>query len=100
MCGRFVMARAIGDLMAASGAVNVKFEQLRPNYNVAPTTDIPVVVEHYQQTQDTTSLWERNLYLARRGLVPFCAKDLAFGERDLQDRYVVVVSKTTYYVYV
>src|SRR5699024_10442018 len=78
------------------GAVNVKFEQLRPNYNVAPTTDIPVVVEHYQQPQDTTSLWERNLYLARWGLVPFWAKDLAFGQQAFNARSETVVTKPTF----
>ena len=90
------MARAIGDLVAASGAANAKFEQLRPNYNVAPTTDIPVVVEHYQQPHDTTSPWERNLYLARWGLVPFWAKDLSFGQRAFNARSETVVTKPTF----
>lgn len=59
------MARAIGDLMAVTGADKVNFEDLRPDYNVAPTKDVPVLVEHYQDPKDPTTPWQRHLYMAR-----------------------------------
>ena len=38
LCGRYVMARAIGDLVADSGALEPDEELvLTPNWNVAPT---------------------------------------------------------------
>lgn len=90
------MARAIGDLMAATGADEVHFEELRPDYNVAPTKDVPVVVEHYQNPKDTTTPWQRNLYMARWGLVPVWAKDLSFGQRTFNARSESVVDKPSF----
>lgn len=90
------MARAIGDLMAASGADHAKFEELPPDYNVAPTKNIPVLVEHYQDPRDTSTPWERNLYLARWGLVPIWAKDLSFGQRTFNARAESVVEKPSF----
>lgn len=90
------MARAIGDLMAASGADNANFEELRPDYNIAPTKNVPVLVEHYHQPQDTSTPWERNLYLARWGLVPSWAKDLSFGQRTFNARAETVVEKPSF----
>lgn len=90
------MARAIGDLMAASGADNAMFDELHPDYNVAPTKNIPMLVEHYQDPRDTATAWERNLYLARWGLVPFWAKDLSFGQRTFNARAESVVDKPSF----
>lgn len=90
------MARAIGDLMAATGADEVHFEELHPDYNVAPTKDVPVLVEHFQDPKDTTTPWQRNLYLARWGLVPIWAKDLSFGQRTFNARAESVVDKPSF----
>lgn len=90
------MARAIGDLMAATGADAVHFEELHPDYNVAPTKDVPVVVEHYQDPKDSSTPWQRNLYLARWGLVPVWAKDLSFGQRTFNARSESVIEKPSF----
>lgn len=90
------MARAIGDLMAATGADQVHFEQLHPDYNVAPTKDVPVVVEHRHDPHDDASRWQRHLYLARWGLVPGWAKDLSFGQRTFNARSETVVEKPSF----
>ena len=90
------MARAIGDLMAAAGADQANFEELHPDYNVAPTKDIPVVVEHFQNPQDSSTEWQRNLYMARWGLVPVWAKDLSFGQRTFNARSESVVEKPAF----
>lgn len=82
--------------MAAAGADNAKFEELQPDYNVAPTKNIPVVVEHYQDPKDTATAWERNLYLARWGLVPSWAKDLTFGQRTFNARSETVIEKPSF----
>ena len=96
MCGRYVMARAIGDLMAATGADTVNFEQLSPDYNVAPTKDVPIVVEHPHDPRDPTTTWQRHLYLAKWGLVPMWAKDLSFGQRTFNARSESVVDKPSF----
>lgn len=90
------MARAIGDLVAVSGADNASVEELSPDYNVAPTKDIPVLVEHYQDPHDTATAWQRHLYLAHWGLVPFWAKDMSFGQRTFNARAETVVEKPAF----
>lgn len=90
------MARAIGDLMAATDADTVNFEQFAPDYNVAPTKDVPVVVEHRQDPHDPATPWQRHLYLARWGLVPIWAKDLSFGQRTFNARSETVVEKPAF----
>lgn len=90
------MARSIGDLMAATGADEVHFEQYRPDYNVAPSKAVPIVVEHHQQPHDVSTRWQRNLYLARWGLVPSWAKDLSFGQRTFNARSETVVDKPSF----
>lgn len=96
MCGRYVMARAIGDLMATTGADLVHFETYIPDYNVAPTKTVPVVVEHHADPQDAATQWQRHLYLARWGLVPSWAKDLGFGQRTFNARSESVVDKPSF----
>ena len=90
------MARALGDLMAAAGADEAHFEQLTADYNVAPTKEVPVVVEHFQDPQDGTTPWQRHLYLARWGLVPVWAKELSFGQRTFNARSESVVDKPSF----
>ncbi|WP_083521442.1 SOS response-associated peptidase [Arthrobacter luteolus] len=45
MCGRYVMAKAIGDLVAEAEAEADANLELRQSWNVAPTSDVPVVLE-------------------------------------------------------
>lgn len=96
MCGRYVIARAIGDLMGASGAEHANFEQLQPDYNIAPTKDVPILVEHFQDPQDPKTPWQRHLYMARWGLVPGWAKDLSFGQRTFNARSETVIEKPSF----
>ncbi|SQC29059.1 Uncharacterised ACR, COG2135 [Rothia kristinae] len=44
MCGRYVIARAAGDLLAG-----VELEESCADYNVAPTHTVPVIVDHAQE---------------------------------------------------
>lgn len=98
------MARALGDLVAQSGAVEPEEEiDLRANWNVAPTTDVAVVLERPgpEAGDDTTSTaggagGRREIHVARWGLVPPWAKDLAVGSRAFNARSETVTEKPTF----
>lgn len=116
MCGRYVIARAAGDLMDALGievpdvdGAEATGEQLelRPDYNIAPTKDVPIVLERLIEasgqvsTGQTTagqmpSGYRRELHVARWGLVPIWAKDLSFSSRAFNARSETVTSKPTF----
>ncbi|MBG6083322.1 SOS response-associated peptidase [Zhihengliuella flava] len=91
MCGRYVMARATGDLLAEADAVlgeQVEAEDLSPSWNVAPTTNVPIVVERLQGTAV-----HREVYGAHWGLVPRWAKDRQIGVRAFNARSETVTEK-------
>ena len=77
MCGRYVIARAVGDLVAEAEAAL----ELRASYNVAPTTDVPIVLERI-----IDGGLHRQLHVAKWGLVPGWAKDPAVGVRAFNAR--------------
>ncbi|GAA1348800.1 SOS response-associated peptidase [Falsarthrobacter nasiphocae] len=94
MCGRYVVARSTGDLMAefdlqAGGDVDV-----RESYNVAPTTPVPIVVR--RPGEDGEGPGPRELAVARWGLVPPWAKDLNFSSRAFNARSETVREKPTF----
>ncbi|MEH0057937.1 MULTISPECIES: SOS response-associated peptidase [Auritidibacter] len=102
MCGRFVMARAIGDLVAAAGAHTPEEQlELREDYNVAPTKDVAIVVERpveatSENADDSGGHVRREVHLAHWGLVPGWAKDLSFGSRTFNARSETVVTKPSF----
>jgi putative SOS response-associated peptidase YedK len=77
MCGRYMLTSPVDALRQL-----FLFEQrpnLMPRYNIAPTQDVPIV----RLTRDGT---ERELVMARWGLVPFWADDLKIGNRLINAR--------------
>jgi putative SOS response-associated peptidase YedK len=70
MCGRYLSRRQKQEIADKARAKKVFHEPYLPNFNVAPTTFQPIV----RQERGTN---ERELSLARWGLVPFFAKSLA-----------------------
>jgi putative SOS response-associated peptidase YedK len=70
MCGRYYSRRQKQEIAERARAKKVFEEPYLPNFNVAPTTFQPIV----RQERDSE---ERELVLARWGLVPFFAKSLA-----------------------
>lgn len=86
------MARAVGDLVAQAGAVQPDpgFE-LPENFNVAPTTDIAVVLERWVDDAP-----QRELHRARWGLLPPWAKDPSFSSRAFNARSETVVTKPSF----
>jgi putative SOS response-associated peptidase YedK len=51
--------------------------EIQPSYNVAPTQEIPVIVQH----EDARHIKKRHW-----GLVPFSAKDISIGSRMINAR--------------
>lgn len=106
MCGRFVSASSPGDIAAYFGADppgtgsetlsetqsetltgETARAQSEPNYNVAPTDYVPVVVERDDH---------RQVQLMRWGLIPFWAKDASIGSRMINARVETVADKPAF----
>lgn len=74
MCGRYVMATAQTDLVALFDVESVGDHMPSPSYNVAPTVQVPIVVEPRSKTDEPPV---RRLESARWGLVPSWSKAVA-----------------------
>ena len=86
MCGRFARFSLSRELERFFNAHPPSFEIL-PNYNVAPTQEIPVII---QQKDD------RHLKKRHWGLVPFWAKDISIGSRMINARVETIISKPAF----
>jgi putative SOS response-associated peptidase YedK len=74
MCGRYVLKATLQELIDTYGAVPDGTFSVEPNYNVAPSHHMPVVL---QKNEEKTS--ERLIRLHRWGLVPFWADSVKTG---------------------
>ncbi|MEY3586719.1 MAG: hypothetical protein RJB32_15 [Actinomycetota bacterium] len=68
MCGRFVIAKTT-DLITEYFEVDEAPEQDFRSYNIAPTTEVPIIVE-----REVDGLPSREIHAARWGLIPSWAK--------------------------
>lgn len=91
MCGRYVMARAVGDLLAKFDAELEQETVVRPSWNIAPTTAVPIVLERLLDGGVA-----RQLHLARWGLVPSWAKDPGIGAKLINARSETVLEKPAF----
>lgn len=87
MCGRYVSASSPGEIADYFGATAVDETLSEPNYNVAPTTDVPVI----RVKEDA-----RHLGLCRWGLVPFWAKSIAIGNKMTNARVETILEKSAF----
>lgn len=87
MCGRFVSASSPGDIAGYFGAETVTEALSEPNFNVAPSVKVPVVVQSGQ---------ERALDLMRWGLIPFWAKSASIGYKMINARAETVATKNAF----
>lgn len=89
MCGRFASTTPPDKLAAYFGAEAPVLgdEDVEPDYNVAPTRDVPIV----RVRED-----ERCLDFLRWGLVPRWAKDLRIGSKMINARAETVASKNSF----
>jgi putative SOS response-associated peptidase YedK len=91
MCGRYVMARAVGDLLARFDAELEQEMAVRPSWNIAPTTAVPVVLERLLDGGVA-----RQLHLARWGLIPPWAKEPGIGAKMINARSETVLEKPAF----
>lgn len=95
MCGRYVMARAVGDLLAEFDAELEDEVSFPPSWNVAPTDAVPIVLERVKE-DNAGPRQVRQLHVARWGLVPSWAKDLKIGSSMINARSESVLEKPAF----
>lgn len=86
MCGRFARYSLSREIERYFNAQPFSFE-IQPNYNVAPTQEIPVIIQHED---------DRHIKKRHWGLVPFWAKDISIGSRMINARVETVTSKPAF----
>lgn len=92
MCGRYVIARATGDLVGALEAEPGETYQERISWNVAITSAVPILLERI----DDDAQLHRQLHTARWGLLPGWAKDPTFSTRTFNARSETVTEKPAF----
>lgn len=90
MCGRYVMATPASDLVALFEVDEVGDGLPGPDWNIPPTTTVPIVVEPMPR-DETPPI--RRLEAARWGLVPAWADDVSVGARAFNARSETAASK-------
>jgi len=105
MCGRYASTRSAEDLVAEFDAVDASDgEQLRPDYNIAPTDRVRVVRRSKRAGEYLAAgalaggspVPGRVLSVAKWGLVPSWAKDASGGARMLNARSESLVDKPAF----
>lgn len=87
MCGRYVLASDSAALIKEFDIDKPSERLLGPDYNVAPTKDVYIVVDEQH---------ERALAVARWGLVPSWAKDSSIGGRMINARVETIDTKPAF----
>ena len=85
MCGRFTLHHSTEDI-AERFLVEQTMLELAPRYNIAPSQDIPVVLQRERRTLQTLK-W---------GLVPSWARDPAIGNRMINARSESIAEKPAF----
>ena len=83
-----ILNGAIADLTAPMAKISsVDAIPFRPNYNVAPTHQIPAILQHDDKTTLANFQW---------GLVPTWSKDPAIGSRMINARSETAAEKPSF----
>ena len=85
------MARAVGDLLAEFDAELEEELAVPPSWNVAPTADVPILLERLVDGRTV-----RQLHVARWGLVPSWAKNPSIGSKMINARSESVREKPAF----
>lgn len=102
MCGRYAAAKDPAALAEEFDVASVPDEVLAPDYNVAPTKQVYVVLD---RAVDSVAPWrevsatdpvERALVIARWGLIPAWAKDPSIASRTINARAETVAEKPSF----
>ena len=91
MCGRYAAAKDPTALAEEFEVVAAPEETLQPDYNVAPTKKVYLVVDRSHD-----EVLERSLVVGRWGLVPSWAKDPSIGSRMINARAETVAEKPAF----
>jgi putative SOS response-associated peptidase YedK len=91
MCGRYAAAKDPAALVEEFEAAAAPDEALSPDYNVAPTKKVYLVVDRPHE-----DVLERALVIGRWGLVPSWAKDPSIGSRMINARAETVADKPAF----
>jgi len=91
MCGRYAAAKDPAALAEEFEVVAPAEEALQPDYNVAPTKKVYLVVDRAHD-----DVQERALVVGRWGLVPSWAKDPSIGSRMINARAETVAEKPAF----
>jgi putative SOS response-associated peptidase YedK len=78
VCGRFVVAKTVGEILTIFEADEIIGEQPGISFNVAPTQPISIIVDRsFEKAEDGSPLGElhREIHAARWGLIPRWSKD-------------------------
>jgi putative SOS response-associated peptidase YedK len=86
MCGRYILASS-AEAIAEHFQVG-QVPAIAPRYNIAPTQQAPVV--------RVARSGEREIVLLRWGLVPFWAKDLSIGQRQINARAESLATRSAF----
>lgn len=92
MCGRYASSRRPELLVEEFEVVAPVKEELRPDWNVAPTKKVYAVVARTSGEEPP----ERTLTVMKWGLIPSWAKDPAIGSRMINARLETVTEKPSF----
>ncbi|MEO6885154.1 MAG: SOS response-associated peptidase [Jatrophihabitantaceae bacterium] len=99
MCGRYVSVRSDEDVLAEFDAIQAAAEDaVEPDYNVAPTKAVRVIVNRPLRDEDGVALGPptRQLRVVSWGLVPSWAKDRTGAARMINARAESVATKPAF----
>jgi putative SOS response-associated peptidase YedK len=104
MCGRYASARKRIELLEEFSVQNDRVaEDLKADYNVAPTKPVYAVLTRQPDDRDgiaeeaaANGPAQRQLRVVRWGLVPFWAKDVKIGSRMINARAETVAEKPAF----
>lgn len=97
MCGRYATTRARQELLDEFQVqVDAVDGDIQPDYNVAPTKQVPAVLNRRPKDAPEEEAAVRQLRTVRWGLVPSWAKDLSIGSRMINARFETVHEKPSY----
>jgi putative SOS response-associated peptidase YedK len=99
MCGRFVVARAIGELVTIFEVDEIVGEMPVVSYNVAPTQQIAILVDRsFEKAEDGSPIGElsREFHSARWGLVPRWSKGPGASAPLINGRIESILEKPSF----
>ncbi len=91
MCGRYTISHSTEDILERFNVLKEKFE-LAPNYNVAPSHTVPVILSEKVESDQPV----RVMQLIRWGLVPFWVRDTRSHKPFINARVETVMEKPSF----